>query len=180
VDEQPTFRKRGRPRRTRIDMSAQTEPFPMSREPEPAREIRADAEDKRKVADAVKEIPQIFTPENVEWCFDVYVAVLSFLYSFALKTQFTAIQDELEFSDEQKKQLAVPLAKVLSKYAPKEWAGRTDEIQLITMMGIWTVSSIQRARNIAKKEEEKKRDAERTQPVAPMRREPAREIHVSA
>jgi len=141
-----------------------------------AKKITSDAEQKTNILEAAKKIPEIFTAEQVKWIFDLYVAVLCFTYSTALKTDFAALQDELEFDDEQKNSLAIPLAHILSKHAPASWAGKADEIQLITMMGIWTVASFQRARNVAKKKLEEKRDAERTQPVQPIRRE----VHVPA
>lgn len=172
------------PRRTRKrkfprDESVQASAFPQSPS-SPAEGLREDATKKEEVKKAAAAIPEIFTAQQVEWVFDVYVGILSFVYSLVLKTDFKAINDELEFTDEQKKALAEPLAKVLSKYAPSEWAGATAEIQLITMMGVWTVSSFQRARNVQKKLEEEKKVENRTQAVAPMRREPTREIHVPA
>lgn len=171
------------PRRTRKrkfprDESVQASAFPQSPS-SPADEIRSDAAQKDEVKKAAAAIPEIFTPQQVEWVFDVYVGILSFVYSLALKSDFKAINEELEFTDDQKKALAEPLAKVLSKYAPSEWAGATAEIQLITTLGIWTVSSFQRARNVQKKLEEEKKAENRTRPVAPMHR-PQSEIHVPA
>lgn len=162
------------------DESAQPSAFPASESARPAEELRDNAAQKEDVKKAAAAIPEIFTPEQVAWVFDVYVGILSFIYSLILKCDFKAINDELEFTKEQKDSLAVPLAKVCSKYAPSEWAGATAEIQLITMLGVWTVASFQRARNVQKALEEKKRDAERTQPVQPIRREPLREVHVQA
>jgi len=46
------------------------------------------------------------------------------------------LQDELSFSEDEKKIMAVPLAKICSKYAPSSWAGMSSEIQLITSLGI--------------------------------------------
>jgi hypothetical protein len=174
-------RKRGRYKRrtTPRDETAQTSPFPSDPSPQAADNLEQDAAEKEKVKKAAAAIPEIFTPEQVVWVFDAYVAILSFVYSLALKTDFSAIQKELEFSTEQKEGLAKPLAKICSKYAPSEWAGATAEIQLITMLGVWTVASFQRAKNVARAEEEKKKDAERTQPVQPIRAErPVREVHV--
>lgn len=170
--------KRFRKRRIARDESAQASAFPMNESARPAEELRDNAEQKEQVKKAAATIPEIFTPEQIEWVFDVYVGILSFVYSLILKCDFAAIQKELEFTDEQKKSMSKPLARILSKHAPAEWAGMTDEIQIIMSLGVWTVASFQRARNVAKSLEEKKRDAERTQPVAPMRREPQREIHV--
>lgn len=170
------YRKRKFPR----DESAQPSAFPASESARPAEELRDNAEQKEQVKKAAAAIPEIFTPEQVVWVFDVYVGILSFVYSLILKCDFKAINDELEFTKEQKESLAVPLAKVCSKYAPSEWAGATAEIQLITMLGVWTVASFQRARNVQKKIEEQKKDEQRTRPVAPMRREPVSEIHVPA
>lgn len=176
---QPTRRKY-RKRITPRDESAQASAFPVNDATRPAEELRGNAAEKEDVKKAAAAIPEIFTPEQVEWVFDVYVGILSFIYSLILKTEFDAIQKELEFDKDQKKSLSVPLAKVCSKYAPSEWAGMTAEIQLITMMGIYTVSSFQRARNVQRVVEEKKKDAERTQPVQPIRREPLREVHTPA
>lgn len=175
-----TIPRRTRKRKFPRDTTTQATAFPASPSVQPAEELRDNADAKKKVEQAVKEIPEIFTPENVIWVFDAYVAILSFLYSYALKTSFEAIQEELEFSQEQKEGLAKPLAKICSKYAPAEWAGMKDEIQLVTMLGIYTVASFQRARNVAKKEKEKERDKDRTVPVAPMRPQPVREQHVPA
>jgi len=127
------------------------------------------------VKKAAAAIPEIFTPGQVEWVFDAYTAVLSFLYSLTLKTDFEAIQTELEFSQSQKEMMAKPLAKICSKYAPSEWAGMTDEIQLVTMLGLFTVSSFKRAKMVKEKLDEKKKAEERTQPVQPIRREPIKE-----
>jgi prophage DNA circulation protein len=176
-----TPNKRGRKRRFPRDESAQASAFPQSSNAVPAaEELREDAAKKEEVKKAAATVPEIFTPENVEWAFDVYVGILSFIYSLVLKCDFKAINDELDFTKDQKESMSKPLARILSKHAPAEWAGMTDEIQLIMTLGVWTVASFQRARNVQKSLEEKKKDAERTQPVAPIRREPQREIHVPA
>ena len=172
------------PRRTRKrkfprDESAQPSAFPSTAN-STAESIRENAQEKKEVKTAIAEIPEIFTTEQVMFVFDVYVGAISFIYSLILKTDFTAINDELKMEEEQKRLLAEPLAKVCSKYAPAEWAGATAEIQVISMLGIWTATSFQRARNVQKQLEEKKRDAERTRPVQDIRREPQREIHVPA
>lgn len=179
------FRKRGRPRKI-VDLSApenervmQDVAFPTSESS--ADPLNADAEEKKRVAEAAKNIPEIFTPDQVKWCFDAYVAILCFVYSLVLKTDFKALQTELEFTEEQKDAMAKPLARICSKYAPSSWAGMSAEIELIAMLGVYTVSSFQRAKNVATKEAEKKRDAERTAPVAPMpRARQQSEIHVPA
>jgi hypothetical protein len=149
-------------------------------QPVAAAKISSDAKEKENILEAAKKIPEIFTAKQVKWVFDAYVAVLCFVYSIALKTDFSALQDELAFSEEQKDSLAEPLAKICSKYAPSSWAGMSAEIELVTMMGVWTVASFQRARNVAKAQEEKKRDAERTQPVQPIRTNARQEVHVPA
>lgn len=173
-------KKRGRPRKFARDESAQPSAFPLI--DGPAEAINDDAEEKRKVAEAAKHIPEIFSPSDVIWCFDVYVALLCFLYSMALKVPFDALENELSFSQDQKELMAVPLSKICSKYAPAEWAAKKDEIQLIVMLGVYTASSVQRARNVAKQiAEEKKRNEEKTVPLDPMRRvAPMREAHVPA
>lgn len=185
VSDELRQRKRGRPRKFVAEdterVTGQPVAFPQEDTTPPAAELEENAAEKEKVKRAMAAIPEIFTPEQVEWVFDAYVAILSFVYSIALKTDFDAIQTELEFSKEQKEMLSKPLARICSKYAPPSWAGMSAEIQLVTMLGVWTVASFQRARNVARAQEEKKRDAERTQPVAPMRRrEPQAEIHVPA
>jgi hypothetical protein len=180
------FRKRGRPRKTYVDLGAsenvrvvQESAFPVDNSP--ADPLNADAEEKRRVAEAAGKIPEIFTPDQVKWCFDTYVAILCFVYSLVLKTDFKALQTELEFTEEQKDAMAKPLARICSKYAPSSWAGMSAEIELIAMLGVYTVSSFQRAKNVAAKEEEKKKDAGRTQPVAPMpRARQQSEVHVPA
>ena len=129
---------------------------------------------KEKIKKAAESIPEVFTPQQVSWVFDVYVGAICFVYSLILKTDFKAINDELKMDEDEKMTLAVPLAQVLSKHAPSEWAGMSAEIQLITTMGIWTVSSFGRAKNIAAKEAEKKQQDNRrrnmTHPVQPVRR----------
>ena len=181
VSDELRQRKRGRPRKYEaVDDSVQPHAFPTTETPRAAENLEQDAAEKEKVRKAAAAIPEIFTPEQVEWVFDGYVAILSFVYSLALKTDFSAIQEELSFSKEQKESLSKPLAKICSKYAPSEWAGMTAEIQLVTMLGVWTVASFQRAKNVQRALDEKKKDAERTQPVQPIRREPIREAHVPA
>src|SRR5439155_27252348 len=89
-------RKRGRPRKVSRDMPAQASAFPVEEVPRVAETLEQDAAEKEKVRKAAAAIPEIFTAEQVEWCFDLYVAILSFAYSLALKTEFDAIQKELE------------------------------------------------------------------------------------
>lgn len=171
---------RGRPRKYPRDESAQPSAFPEATRTVASERIEEDAKEKEGVKKAVEAIPEIFTPDGVKWVFDVYVGLISFIYSLLLKVDFKEINDELKFEEDQKDQLAIPLAKILSKHAPASWAGSTAEIQLITMMGVWTVASFQRARNVQRKAEEAKKAENRTRPVAPIQREPSREIHVPA
>lgn len=176
--------KRGRRswknRTTQRDESAQPSAFPKSSSvPEAAAELLDDAKKKEEVKKAAAAVPEIFTPEQIIWVFDVYVGLLCLVYSYALKVEFDALQTELEFSQEQKELMAKPLARLLSRVAPPEWAGHTDEIQLISMLGVFTVMSYQRARKIKHDADEKKRDAERTRPVAPIK-DARKEIHVPA
>jgi hypothetical protein len=182
-------RKRGRPRIfPGVESAAKkAAAFPSAEEkkvinePSPVGAIfDKDAQEKKEVKESVAKIPEIFTPEQVIWCFDVYVAIICFVYSLLLKTDFKALQDELAFSEEQKTAMAKPLARIVSKYAPASWAGMSAEIELITMMGIWTVSSFPRARNVAAAEVEKKKDAERTQPVPIPQQRNRQEVHVPA
>jgi hypothetical protein len=176
-------RKRGRPRKnTFVDAEVRQESaFPSieTLSDEPEIKISTDAKEKERIKEAVAGIPDIFSPEQVAWCFDAYVAILCFVYSIVLKTDFKALQKELEFSEEQKAIMAKPLARICSKYAPSTWAGMAAEIELITTLGIWTVSSFQRAKNVAVAETEKQKDANRTKPVAPIDRN-RQEVHVPA
>src|SRR6266481_4606155 len=117
------FGSRNRPRGIEIDVNAlrekertrrvQNVAFPSSEPetttsvpPQAADKIASDAKEKESILEAAKKIPEIFTAEQVKWFFDVYVAVLCFVYSIALKTDFTALQEELSFSEDQKDQLA--------------------------------------------------------------------------
>lgn len=173
-------KRRGRKRKLARDETGATQisAFPSENNRSVAETVEQDNSEKERTAKAIAAVPEIFTPEQVEWVFDVYVGIVAFAYSLILKVEFKEISDELKFEDDQKKALAVPLAKILSKHAPAEWAANTAEIQLITMMGIWTVTSFKRAKNVQQLIAEEKKNTERTNPVAPMRREPAREIHV--
>jgi hypothetical protein len=184
LSEELRARKRGRPpgsrNRVRNESVEQPAAFPSDSTSSAVENLEQDAADKKKVKEAAAAIPEIFTPEQVVWCFDAYVAILSFVYSLVLKVDYKAIQDELEFSPEQKEQMAKPFAKICSKYAPSEWAGMTAEIQLVTMLGVWTVASFQRARNVQKTLVEKEKDATRTRPVQSPRPQPIREEHVPA
>jgi hypothetical protein len=146
--------------------------FPVDNASATAENLRQDADAKDSVRKAAAAIPEIFTPEQVKWVFDAYVSILCFVYSIVLKTDFKVLENELEFSEDEKEAMAKPLAKICSKYAPASWAGMSAEIELVTCLSIWTVASFRRAQNVAVKEEEKKRDAQRTHPVQPMRRQP--------
>lgn len=175
-EAQPT-KKRGRPRKVKPGAdkiaaeAAAAFPAGDSEEIPFAPSISEDAKEKKKVLEAVKEIPEIFSPEQVEWLFDAYAGALSFIYSIVLKTDFAELWKELKFEDDIKKSLSKPLSKILSKHAPASWAAHTAEIELITMLGVYTAASFKRARNVQLAQMEKKKDAERTQPVQPMRRE---------
>lgn len=174
-ESQPT-KKRGRPRKAnpkadaiKAEVSAA---FPSGDTETPvAPSISEDAKEKKKVLEAVREIPEIFSPEQVEWLFDAYAGILSFVYSIVLKTDFSALWEELKFEDDIKKSLSKPLSKICSKYAPSSWAAHTAEIELLMMLGVWTATSFKRARIVQQKELEKKRDSERTQPVQRPQRE---------
>jgi hypothetical protein len=137
----------------------------------PAVSVTQDAQEKERIASAVAKVPEIFTPEQVAWLFDAYAALLSFTYSLLLKVDYKAISEELEFSESEKEHMSKPLARILSKYCPTEWAGMSAEIELITGLGIWTVSSFARAKNVAVKQAEEKRQKNQTRPVEPMRRQ---------
>jgi len=145
--------------------------FPDATEvPSSASSIASDAKTKKTIAEAVAEVPQIFTASQVAFLFDVYAAAISFIYSVALKVEYAAISDELSFDEDQKITLAEPLARILSKYCPSEWAGKSAEIELITGMGLWTVTSFGRAKSVALKLSEEKKRKNQTHPVEPMRR----------
>lgn len=123
------------------------------------KDLQADVEAKKDAKKAADAVPPIFTPEQVAWCFDAYCAALSFVFSIVLKIDYSLIHDELKFDENEKQALAIPLAKVASKYAPVAWAGMTAEIELITTLGIWSATSFRRAQVIAKREAEKKKEA---------------------
>jgi hypothetical protein len=146
----------------------------------PEVKITEDAKEKERIKEAVASIPDIFSPEQVEWCFDAYVAILCFIYTIVLKTDFKALQDELKIDDDTKKHLSVPLAKVCSKYAPSKLASMSAEIELITTLGLYTVSTFQRARKVAADQVEKKKDENRTKPIDPIRRDTRMETHQPA
>lgn len=181
-ESQPT-KKRGRPRKANPKADAiaadAAAAFPSGDTAEipVAATISDDAKEKKKVLEAAREIPEIFSPEQVEWLFDAYAGILSFIYSIVLKTDFTALWEELKFDDDIKKSLSKPLSKICSKHAPASWAAHTAEIELLTMLGVWTATSFKRARNVQQAQLEKKRTEERTQPVDPMRR---RDVHIPA
>src|SRR5229473_5977424 len=89
-----------------IRESVQESAFPSSepsieQPPPQAAKISNEAKEKESILEAAKKIPEIFTTEQVRWIFDCYVALLCFIYSIALKTDFSALQEELSFSDEQ-------------------------------------------------------------------------------
>lgn len=123
---------------------------------ETATRITKDAERKKKVAAAVKEIPQIFSPEQVSWLFNVYAGALSFIYSYLFKYEFETIFEALKFDDDLALTMAKPLAKICSKYAPSEWAGMTAEIELCASLGMWTVRSYGMAKVAVNADRDKK------------------------
>jgi hypothetical protein len=124
------------------------------------KEIKKDSAKKSAVAQAIKEIPQIFTPEQVAFVFDLYVGLLCFIYAFIFKCDFKPLFEELKFDEAEKMTLAKPLAKIASKYAPSEWAGMSAEIELCASIGMYTVMSFKRAELVAKREKEKQRKEE--------------------
>jgi hypothetical protein len=106
---------------------------------------------KKRLAAAVKEIPQIFEPEHIAFVFNIYAGLLALGFSFLFKTDFEVVYDELQIEPETAAAWAKPLARILSKYAPVAWAGMTAEIELIAAIGLYTASSFGRARNAAKR-----------------------------
>jgi hypothetical protein len=179
------FKKRGRPRgiRTTLDLSRPEEAAELKERIQetafPASTLDNDPvfniEDKKKPGKGkdLPEIPEIFQPEQVAWVFNAYVGILSFIYSIILKMPWDVIFEELKFDDDVANDMAKPLARICSKHAPSEWAGMTDEIQLISQLGIYTAMSFKRVKMVQEKEAQKKLDAERTTPVQPMRRHDA-------
>lgn len=129
--------------------------------------IREKNKAKKDAADLVKQIPEIFTPEQVAWVFDVYVVLICFVFSILLKCEFKILHDELKLDDDVKLLWAKPLAKVVSKYAPAEWAGMTAEIELVACVGLWTATAFARARQTVEKEKEKKEAEKREQARQP-------------
>jgi len=159
----------GRPRKNRAAFSFPSEKEPVLSDAEldaqidgtekTVAEIKKDSSKKAAVAQAIKEIPQIFTPEQVAFLFDIYAGGLCFIYSFIFKCDFKPLFEELKFDEQEKLTLAKPLAKIASKYAPSEWAGMTAEIELCASMGMYTVMSFKRAEIVAKREKEKKAES---------------------
>jgi hypothetical protein len=119
--------------------------------------IKKDAEKKKDFTKAVAEIPEIFAPEQVAWVFDVYVGAICFIFSILMKVDFNVFYEELKIDDELKMMWAKPLARVLSKYAPSEWAMYSAEIELIASVGVWTATAFGRAKQIAQREKEKEK-----------------------
>lgn len=117
---------------------------------------KKDVHRKQEAAKIIKEIPQIFTPDQVAWIFDVYVGAICFVFSMLLKCEFKSLYDELQLDQDVKLAWAKPLAKVASKYAPAEWAGMTAEIELIGSVGLWTATAFGRSKQIAEKERAEK------------------------
>jgi hypothetical protein len=134
---------------------------------------KKDAEEKGKHVAAVANIPEIFTPEQVSFIFDILAIVLSFIYSQLLKYDFKVIHAELSFEAEQKERLSVPLARICSKYAPSEWAGMTAEIELICVLGVWAVSGFGRAKQAVQKDQRER--AEKARPVNRVTQMPAQQ-----
>jgi hypothetical protein len=120
---------------------------------------KQDAEEKGKQVAAVANIPEIFTPDQVSFIFDILAIVLSFIYSQLLKYDFKVIHQELSFEPDQKERLSIPLARICSKYAPSEWAGMTAEIELICVLGVWAVSGFGRAKQSVEKDKREKMHA---------------------
>lgn len=133
--------------------------------------IKKSAKSKKDIQEVIKEIPEIFTPDQVKFVFDLYTGILAFVFSLVLNTEFSPIFDELKFEDDAKDVMAKPLAKICSKYAPNEWAGMQAEIELIAMLGLYTITSFSRAKNVAEKEakklqeENRKRQQQRNTPT---------------
>jgi hypothetical protein len=123
--------------------------------------LKEETDKKKQNVAAIKEIPVIFTAEDVVWVFDVYVGLICFVFSILLRCDFKIIYEELELDAAVKEAWAKPLAKIASKYAPAEWAGMTAEIQLICGMGLWTAAAFGRSKIIAEKEKQRKEDEKR-------------------
>lgn len=130
----------------------------------------SDAKQKKDVKKSADAVPEIFRPEQVAWVFDVYVVALSFIFSITLKADYKIIHDELKFEDAEKDAMAKPLARIASRYAPTAWAGMTAEIELITTLGIWSVTSFRRAQMVATADRERKQKEKNASTVSHMPR----------
>ena len=120
-----------------------------------AERIKNDATRKQQVAEAVREIPEIFEPEQIEGLLDVYSVILAFLFSVVLKAPFDIIHPAIKMDNDFKKSVSKPLAKLLSKLAPVEWAGMKDEIQVGIAVIIYSAASFGHAKSaVAKWKEE--------------------------
>lgn len=126
-----------------------------------AEKVKAKNKEKNAVAQAVKEIPEIFQPEQVAWVLDVYVVIVCFIFSILLKCDFNVLHEELKIDEDVKMMWAKPLAKVASKYAPAQWAGMTAEIELVGCLALWTATAFGRARIIVAHEKEKQEKQQR-------------------
>jgi hypothetical protein len=149
--------------------------FSFTNEPEISTSLHDENEKKKKAFKEVEDIPEIFLPEQVAFVLDIYVTTLCFIFSMVLATDFKPLYEELKFEDDFKESLSKPLARICSKYAPHEWAGMQPEIELITSLGLWSVTAFSRAREVQKKEEKRKEEEKRknniTNPVSPMPRQ---------
>jgi hypothetical protein len=138
--------------------------FPEEKVPDVERESKIKQQNK----DAEAKYPEIFSEESVAWIPNAYVGFISFIHSQVLKCKWKVVFEELKFDDEQSKMMAKPIAKIASKYAPAKWAGETAEIELITMLGIFTAMSFNRAKMAVAKDKEKKETESKRRPVSPI------------
>lgn len=122
--------------------------------------IKKDNTEKKEATQAVKDIPEIFSPDQVAWVLDCYVVAMSFVFSIVMKAEYKIIYEELKLDDEVKAAWSKPLAKIISKHAPSQWAYMTAEIELIGCLAIYSVTGFQRARVAVQRENEKKQQEE--------------------
>jgi len=128
--------------RSKLGMSARTEEKPSN--------------------ETVAEVVVIFDASQVIWIFDVYSAVIAFIFASALKTKFDVIAPACKFDDEQKQALAGPLAEIASKYFPQEWIKYLPEIKLAAMLAAITGGKFHAAQQVVKEIEAAKESAAKT------------------
>jgi len=126
--------------------------------------VEQENEKKRKLLEEEKKIPVVFTAKDVSFVVTGYIIFLAFIFSVVLKCEFKSIHDEIKLDENETMGIAEPLAVVVSKHAPAEWAGMKAEIGLATMLGMITLAKLRSAQQIADKEH-KRKQSEKAQPI---------------